>query len=106
MANRLLHSETLVFDGVKSLTTEFVPPANPLTYSATLTLIKNGSDLNPIPVHFRAVEGENPSTTDRFMELGDELDVISSEDLRLLRLLPVGGEVCVEVSYFGGGDQV
>ena len=99
-ANRLIHSEPFSLSGgeVKSLSIAFVPPANPNTRSATITLLRGG------PVYFRAVEGESPTSSDRPIELGDELDVIGSEDLRLLRIMtPVSANL--EISYFGGGQQ-
>ncbi len=100
-ANRLIHSEPFSLHNgeVKSLSVAFVPPASPMTISATVTLLRGG------PVYFRAMEGESPTSSDRPIELGDELDVIGSEDLRLLRLMsPVSANL--EISYFGGGDQL
>ena len=101
MPNRLIHSERKsLSSGISTpLSLAYVPPQNGNTQSATITLLKGG------PVHFRAMEGENPSDSDRAMELGDELDVIGSEDLRLLRLM-TPDSADVEISYFGGGDQL
>jgi len=101
MPNRLIHSESLrLSDGeMKPLTPDYVPPKSPNTASATVTLLQGG------PVYFRAVEGERPTNSDRPMELGDELDIIGSEDLRLVRLM-AANSARLEVSYFGGGDQL
>ncbi len=101
MPNRLIHSEPLALSGgeVHPLSSAYIPPDSPNTVSATVTLLFGG------PVHFRAIEDESPTDSDRPMELGDELDIIGSEDLRFLRLM-APGSARLEISYFGGGDQL
>ena len=84
---------------VIALTTEFVPPANPMTFSATVFVVRGG------PMYFNAVEGEPPSSNSAPAEVGDTLDIIGAEDLRLVRLL-AASTTHLDISYFGGGDQV
>ena len=107
MPHRLIHSEPFSLrDGeIKPLSLAFSSPGSPNTVAATITLLGGGTLTIPPKVHFRAMEDESPSSSDRFLEIGDELDVIGSEDLRLLKLLAVGN-ARLEISYFGGGDQL
>ncbi len=103
--NRLIHSEPFNVDGeVKRLSSAFIPPSqdvqgNSNTFSATYALLSGG------PVYFRAIEGESPSDSDVPVEVGDELDVIGSEDLRLVKFFCPTTSIGV-MSYYGSGDQV
>ena len=100
-STRLIASETRILHPgqPEALTTEFVPPANPMTMSATVFLIKGG------PMYFHAVEDEYPTSNTTPVDEGDTLDIIGSEDLRLIRLMATS-TTHLEISYFGGGDQV
>ncbi len=100
-SNRLIASETRILHPGQpvALTSEFIPPDNGMTMAATITVLSGG------PMYFHAVEGEYPSNDTRPAEVGDELDVIGAEDLRLIRLMAVT-TTRLDIDYFGGGDQV
>ena len=100
-ANRQIASEhrTIEPGQVIALTPAFTPPANPMTMSATVVVTKGG------PMYFDAIEGGAPSNNSEPAEVGDQLDVIGSEDLRLVRLTATSA-TRLRIRYFGGGDQV
>ena len=103
--NRLIHSEPFNIDGeIRTLTPAFIPPSqdvqgNSNTFSATYALLSGG------PVYFRAIEGESPSDSDVPVEVGDELDVIGSEDLIRVKFYCPVTSIGV-MSYYGSGDQI
>ena len=100
-SNRLIKNEQITLHpGVSTpLSAAYVPPINPNTRSATVTVLKGG------PMYFDATEDQYPSVDTRPADLGDELDVIGSEDLRLCRLMATETTL-LDIDYFGGGDQV
>lgn len=100
-ANRLIKSEVIILHPgqARGLTSTYIPPKSPNTRSATITVLKGG------PMYFDATEGQAPSSDTAPAELGDELDVIGSEDLRLVQLM-AAETTNLAVSYFGGGDQI
>ena len=100
-SNRLIASENRILHPgeVVGLTTESIPPDNPMTMSASIFMVSGG------PLYFDAIENQVPSSDSMPMEPGDELDVIGAEDLRLVRLMATS-TTRLDISYFGGGDQV
>ncbi len=101
-SNRAIATElrTLQAGLPEGLTTEFIPPTNGSTFSATVSIITGG----PIYIN-NAIEGTEPNTGSHPINIGDELDVLGTEDLRLLRMM-VTQRTDIEITYFGGGDQV
>ena len=101
MVNRVIASElrTLNANLPESLTAESIPPGNPNTRSATVYILKGG------PLFITTLEGREPSELSHPINLGDELDVIGAEDLRLLRMMVIK-RTDIEIIYSGGGDQL
>ena len=99
-SDRTIQTEPFNLDGeVKALPRKFVPDGNSNTHSATYSLLSGG------PVYFRAIEDQSPTDSDVPIEVGDELDVIGSEDLRLVKFYCPGLAIGV-VTYRGAGDHV
>lgn len=108
MALKTIGSETLhVLPGrVTQLSLQYVPPASVAVVQATLRNESGGA------VRFNAVEGVTPTPDgeegSNLLRIDGELDVIGSEDLRLLQLVPAGSiePPVLRVTYYGTGETI